>query len=672
MSSAGTTRASRPGGSSGGATPAALEQGDNRTRNLRVLTRLRPFVTQHRRLLVVAGLTLPLLAGAQLATPFILRLAIDNHISPAMSGQAGSLTGLWGLVAIFFAIQIVELGLRFVQIYVTQLAGQRIMHDLRMAVFEHIQRLSLSFFDRNPVGRIMTRVTSDVETLNELVSQGIVSMARDVVSLIGIVFVMVWVDWRLTLASFVVFPFVVLTLGFLRARLRDTYDRSRTFVARLNAFLQETISGMEIVQSFRQEKRNQGEFADLRGELLEIDLRAVRYSSFLSATVQAATTVSTAIVIAYGGFGVIGGALTVGILVQFLEYLRRFYMPIEDLSDKYDTLQRAAAASKKIFGLLDVDPVIATGLDQPQLRSFDDAIRFENVSFSYPSAELPEVEASASGSSPVPAGPMPTPPPVPAVADDVGSDGADLTGNLAGDRVLENFSLTIRRGERVALVGSTGSGKSTVIKLLQRLYEPQAGTVSVDGADLHSFDLRSVRRFFGMVPQDVFLFTDTIAANIGLGSSDVERADIENAARVVEAAPFINELPRGYDTRLGERGSNLSFGERQLLAFARALSRDPQVLILDEATSSVDSETESRIQRAMHHLIGDRTALIVAHRLSTIREVDRIVVLHHGEIREQGSHKELLAADGIYATLYRLQYEGLAGAEPAVSEVESA
>ena len=596
-----------------------------RSRDLRTLKRLRPYVKQHAGLLVLASLTLPLLAAAQIAAPYLLRVAIDRHVTPAAAGTPSALDGLWTLILVFLAIQVGEMAMRFVQLYLMQLAGQRMMHDLRMATFSHLQQLSMSFFDRNPIGRVMTRVTSDVETLNELMSQGIVAMARDLVTLVGIVAAMLWIDWRLTLASFVVCPFLVAILAALRVRLRDTYDRSRTMVARLNAFLQESLTGMGVIQVFGQQERKRDEFRALREDLLGVDLRGVRYSSFLSASVQAATTVATALVLVYAGFGIIGGTVTVGLLVQFLEYLRRFYMPLEDLSDKYDTLQRAAASTDKIFALLDEPVAISSAVDAPALESFADEIRLENLTFAY-----------------------------------------DETAG-EGQEVLKGIDLSLRRGEKVALVGATGAGKSSVVKVLQRLYEPQQGRVTIDGVDVREFELGSLRRFFGTVPQDVFLFTDTIAANIGLGSKYVDDDAILRAAGLVEVTEFINELPERLETPLGERGANLSFGERQLLAFARALASDPPVLVLDEATSSVDSETESRIQRALHNLVADRTALIVAHRLSTIREVDRIVVLHHGEVREQGTHEELLALDGIYACLYRLQYDRPADTGPAAA-----
>lgn len=611
-----------------------MAQQQRKARELRVLARLKPYVVRHARLLLIAGLTLPAMALTQLIGPYILRLAIDRHIAPAATGQPTALDGLWSLIALLLGALVVETLLRFAQIYLMQVAGQRIMHDLRMSVFEHIQKLSLAYFDHTPIGRVMTRVTSDVETLNELMSQGIVAMARDVVMLFGIVAVMLWIDWRLTLASFVVFPLLIAILTFLRTRLRRTYDRSRTLVARLNSFLQESITGMAVIQAFSQEETNQRGFRNVRDELLEVDLRGVGYSSFLSSSVQAATTVSTALVLAYGGFEIIGGAVTIGVLVQFLEYMRRFYMPLEDLSDKYDSLQRAAAASKKIFALLDVEPGITQATNAVPLDTLEQEIRFNGVFFSYPLADR-------------------------AAAPD---DGDDPDAVRQAVPVLKNLSFSLRRGEKVALVGSTGSGKSSIVKLLQRLYEPQAGTITIDGVDVRQLELASLRRFFGTVPQDVFLFTDSIAANIGLSVTAVDGAKIARVAETVAATEFIGDLPDGFETELGERGVNLSFGERQLLAFARALAADPEVLVLDEATSSVDSETEAAIQRAMWRVVSDRTALIIAHRLSTIREVDRILVLHHGEICEQGTHEELLRRDGVYATLYRLQYQEQSGA----------
>jgi ATP-binding cassette subfamily B protein len=572
--------------------------------DLRILRRLASYLHPQRRL-VATSLSLTLLmTGIQLAQPYLIKVAIDTHI------QEGNLSGLRMVAIAFLALLMAEALLNYFQIYITHLTGQRVMRHIREKVFSHTQRLSSAFFDRTPIGKIMTRVTSDVETLNEFLSQGVVAIMQDVILLAGILTVMVAIHLELTLITFVVIPPLLLVVRFLRGRLRHLYDLVRTRVAQINAFLQESISGMDIIQAFVQEEENLSKFDRLNRRHLDANLSSVFYASILSAVIELASVLSIVLVIGYGGRGVLSGTVTLGILAAFVDYIRRFYRPIEDLSDRYDIVLRSVVSARKIFGHLDTEIEIRDPIAPVPLHTFERAIEFDRVHFAY----LPEKP------------------------------------------VLRDVSLRIERGEKVAVVGATGAGKSTLIKLLNRLYDVTSGTIRIDGVDIREVSLHDLRTMMGLVQQDVFLFSDSIGANIDLtGRLGSDR--IRSAARTVQAHRFIERRDRGYSALLGERGASLSFGERQLLAFARALAADPPILILDEATSSVDSGTESMIQQALKVLLRDRTALIIAHRLSTIREVDRIVVMHHGEIREEGTHRELFRRDGIYTRLYRLQYE---------------
>jgi ATP-binding cassette subfamily B protein len=572
--------------------------------DLQILRRLAGYLHPQRGLVAISlSLTL-LMTGIQLAQPYLIKVAIDTHI------RENDLGGLRVVAVAFLVLLLSEAVLNYFQIYITQLTGQRVMRYIREKVFAHTQRLSPSFFDRTPVGKIMTRVTSDVETLNEFLSQGVVAIMQDLILLAGILTVMIALNFQLTLVTFVIIPPLLVAVSLLRQRLRYLYDRVRTFVARINAFLQESISGMDVIQAFVQEEDNLERFDYLNRRHLDANLKSVFFASILSAVIELASVLSIVLVIWYGGRGILSGTITLGIVVAFVDYTRRFYRPIEDLSDRYDIILRSVVSARKIFDHLDTEAEIHDTTAPVPLTSFERGIEFDGVNFAY----------------------------------------------LPDEPVLKDISLRIEKGEKVAVVGATGSGKSTLIKLLNRFYDVNDGAIRIDGTDIREVRQEDLRALMGLVQQDVFLFSDTIESNINLRGT-LEPGIVKAAVRAVQAHRFIEIPDRGYSAFLGERGASLSFGERQLLAFARALALDPPILILDEATSSVDARTEVQIQQALKVLLEDRTALIIAHRLSTIREVDRIVVMHKGEIREEGSHRDLLQRNGIYKRLYRLQYE---------------
>ena len=517
------------------------------------------------------------------------------------------------------------------------------MEDLRGQIFGHLQRLELAFFDRNPVGRLMTRVTSDVEALNEMFTSGVVTIFGDVFTIGAIVTAMLILDWQLALVTFTVLPLVFASAWLFRTRVRRAYRDIRLRLARINAFLQEGISGMSVTQLFRQEEQTFHRFDTINRDHLSAHLRSITYYALFFPTVEILAAVAMALIIWYGGSESLRGAMTVGTIAAFLQYARRFFRPIQDLSEKYNILQSAMASSERVFRLLDrephpvesepavgvpgrpdgeAEPAAPAGVRTAPVRGGH--IEFRNVWFRYG-----EMDRDA-------------PPPD---ADDV-------------EWVLKDVTFSIEPGQRVAIVGATGAGKSTLINLLMRFYRAQRGTILLDGTDISLVPASEVRSRMGLVLQDVYLFSDTVTRNIDLGRPHVGRRQIEEAARRVGVAAYIDRLPGRYDQRLGERGSNLSGGERQLLSFARALAGDPDLLILDEATSAVDSEIEARIERALEALMEGRTSLVIAHRLSTIRNADRILVMHHGEIRETGTHEELLELGGLYTRLHRLQFAG--------------
>ncbi len=558
---------------------------------------------------------------AQLAQPYLIKIAIDRHIA------AGQLEGLDRLAAIYLGILIASFAAEYVQTWILQLTGQRIMFDLRMAIYSHLQRLDLKYYDRNPVGRLMTRVTSDVDVLNDLFTSGVVTVFGDVFTLVGIMGVMLWMNWRLALVAFSVLPLIVLVTQWFRRNVRDSYRVVRGWIARINAFLQENITGMATVQLFRRETLNYDRFDGIDRRHRDANIESIFYYAVFYPSIEAVSSLASALIIWYGGGAVLRNTLSIGVLVAFLQYSVRFFRPISDMSEKFNVLQSAMASSERIFKLLD-EPVVIQSPAQPIQRSPQAMghIVFDHVWFGY----------SISGT---------------------GSDAGDGPVKDA-DYVLKDVSFDVRPGERVGIVGATGAGKTTLINLLMRFYEVTRGRITVDGVDIRDLDLAKLRALFSLVLQDVHLFSGTIGENISLGNQAIDDARLRSAAHAVHADAFIERLPHGYQSAVAERGSTLSMGQKQLLSFARALAFDPRVLILDEATSSVDTETELLIRDALHALMAGRTTIAIAHRLSTIQDMDKILVLHKGRLRESGTHQELLAERGIYFKLFELQYKG--------------
>ncbi|HXW97397.1 MAG TPA: ABC transporter ATP-binding protein [Gemmatimonadales bacterium] len=592
------------------------EQGYDADLMRRLLAYLRPY-----RGLALLAMTLLLgTAGLTLVGPALTQRALDVAV-PARDAAL-----LLRLALLLLGALILEFALDYAQAYLTSWMGQRVMADLRLQLFAHLQRLSVPFFDRNPVGRLMTRVTSDVETLNELFSSGVVTVFGDLFTLIAIVVMMLAVDWRLALVAFAVLPLMVLAARTFRRHVRDSFRDIRTRLARLNAFLQEHLSGVRVIQLFAREEAEAGAFAEINRDHLRAHLRSITVYAIFFPAVEFLTSVALALLLWYGGARVLDQSLTVGVLAAFLQLTRRFFQPLQDLSEKYNLLQSAMASSERIFRLLDTEPTVKAPSHPMRLPiPVRGEVAFEDVWFRYGSSAV-----RASGGE--------------AREEDEGW-------------VLKGVSFRARPGQTVALVGHTGAGKTTIISLLLRFYDPERGRVTVDGVDIRDLDPAELRGLIGFVQQDLFLFTGDILRNLVL-DSNVGAPGARAAAARVGADRFIERLPGGYGHVLGERGRNLSVGERQLLSFARALARDPKILVLDEATSSVDAEAELQIQRAVAELMQGRTSLVVAHRLSTILNADEILVLHHGEIRERGTHRALLAEGGLYERLYQLQLRG--------------
>ena len=537
--------------------------------------------------------------------PYLTKVAIDRYIA------RNDLAGLGLVAALYVAVLAAEFALLYGETWVLNVMGQKIMVDLRMQIFRHLQRLDVAFFDRNPVGRLMTRVTTDVDALNELFTSGVISIFGDVCALAGIVVTLFLMNAYLALAMFSVLPLLVADTFLFKIKVRDSFRRVRTAVARINAFLQENITGTAVVQIFNQEKKQYVKFTRINQEHRDANLQSIFYYAIFYPLLELVGALAIALIIWYGGLKVAAGTLTLGALVAFVQYSDRFFRPISDMSEKYTILQSAMASSERIFKLLDTRPAIVSPPRPAAAEAVAGRVEFRNVSFAY----------------------------------------------NPGEPVLEDISFTVEPGERVALVGATGAGKSTVISLLSRFYDVGAGEILLDGIDIRNYDLEGLRRSIGIVLQDVFLFSGSVADNIRLGNPRITDQDVARGAAAVHAAGFVSRLDGGYAAKVGERGSALSVGQKQLLAFARVLAANPKILVLDEATSSIDTETELLIRDAMERLVAGRTSIIIAHRLSTVQNTDRIIVLHRGRIREMGTHQELLRLRGIYWKLYQLQYK---------------
>ena len=568
-----------------------------------VARRLLEFVRPYRRHVAFAVVLLLLLGAAEAARPWLIKIAIDDHIA------VGDVAGLRGPVTAFFALLMFDFVGGAFRSYLTTWIGQRAMHDLRERLFDRLQRLPVSFFDRNAIGRLMTRVTSDVEVLNDLFSSGVVAIIGDVVLMVAILVMMFAMSWQLALVTLLLLPGIAGISFFFRRRMRDAHREIRHWVARLNAFLQERITGLSVVQLFRREEDSQREFRGISREQLRAQVRSVHYYSLFYPLVEVGGAVAIALILWYGGGRILQGAMTFGTLVAFLQYLHKFYAPIRDLAEKYNLLQSAMASGERLVALLD-EPVDVDSGRPAELPEPRGEIEFDDVWFRY------------------------------------GEDAWTLRG----------VSFRVAPGERVALVGPTGSGKTTCASLLSRFYEVVRGRILLDGLDIREYPREELRRRVGLVVQDVFLFSDSVLENVRLHEDGIGEERVRRAIEAIGADRFVEDLPAGLETPVGERGRALSTGQKQLLAFARALAFDPPVLVLDEATSSVDSESERLIESAVARLLAGRTSIVIAHRLATIRTVDRIVVIHHGEVRETGTHAELLAADGLYARLYQLQF----------------
>jgi ATP-binding cassette subfamily B protein len=611
----------------------------------RLLTYLRPYKWH----VVVALAAIILKSGADVLGPFLTKIAIDKYLAKSPNSHSwigdrlsdAPLAGIAQIGGLYVGILIFTFALEFVQTYLMQWTGQKVMFDLRKQIFRHLQHIHVGFFDKHPVGRLVTRVTTDVDALNEMFTAGVVSIFEDVFVLAGIIGIMMKMNWKLALITFAVLPVIVYATKIFRDKVRDSYRRIRTAIARINAYLQEAVSGMLVLQLFNREKRAFNKFSDINASHMEAFKDAILAYSVYYPVVEIMSAIAIASIIWFGGNDVIRGLATIGVLVAFMQYAQRFFRPIQDLSEKYNILQSAMAAGERVFKLLDTKIEVTSPAitKQPQGPG---RIEFDHVWFAY------NVSGQAGGATGALARPEGA----------AGRAGAPVSPQTTGpDWVLRDVNFVLEPGETIAVVGHTGAGKTTLISLLMRFYDVQRGAVRLDGVDIKEMNLDELRSRFGVVLQDPFLFSGTVAGNIRLGTARIQDQDVEQAAEDVNLADFIRTLPGGFKEEVRERGSTLSTGQKQLISFARALAHNPKILILDEATSSVDTETEFRVRDALNRMVEGRTSLIIAHRLSTIQRADKIIVMHKGQVREMGSHQQLLAQRGIYYKLYQLQYK---------------
>jgi ATP-binding cassette subfamily B multidrug efflux pump len=628
----------------------------------RLLTYLRPYKWQTG----IALGSILLKVGADVLGPYLTHVVIDRYLAPVPGLRTPfdfflsnkPLVGIAQVAALGLGLLLFSFLLEYLQTYFMQLAGQMVMFDLRSQIFRHLQRMHIGFYDKNPVGRLVTRVTSDVDAVNEMFTSGVVSIFEDVFVLAAIMAIMLCMSWKLALITFAVLPLIAFATRIFRDKVRDSYRRIRVAIARINAYLQEHVSGMVVLQLFNREERAFEKFSDVNAAHMDAFKDAIMAHAVYYPVVEILSSIAIACVIWFGGndvirhttvmgvaFEFVGGkpafplvrsATTIGVLAAFIQYAQRFFRPIQDFSEKYNILQSAMAASERIFKLLDT-PVEITSPAVTRTPTGPGRIEFDHVWFAYRTTPA-HVETAAPGRP-------------------AEHSSASPELGTSPDWVLRDVSFVIEPGQTVAVVGHTGAGKTTIISLLMRFYDVQKGAIRIDGVDVKEMDLPELRRRFGVVLQDPFLFTGTVEGNIRLGTAWITDADIEQAAEDVNLADFVRTLPGGFKEEVRERGSTLSTGQKQLISFARALAHEPKILILDEATSSVDTETEFRVRDALNRMVEGRTSVVIAHRLSTVQRADNIIVMHKGQVREMGTHQQLLAQRGIYYKLYQLQYK---------------